>query len=65
MSEQSDKQEVNGAERSALAHRYIESVIEINRRHGMGSAVPQQVYESVVRDTEKAMKGISSSRSSR
>ena len=40
------------------ARTYIDSVIEINRRHGMGSQVKPETYEKAVRSAAEAFDGL-------
>lgn len=49
----------NRVDPEVAARDFIESVIEINRRHGMGSSVPERIYASAISDTKRALKGMS------
>jgi hypothetical protein len=37
------------------ARAYIDRIVEINKRHGMGSQMSNEAYERVVRSTERAL----------
>jgi hypothetical protein len=43
----------------ARARQYIDEILEINRRYGMGGDLPEDTYERVVEQAAKVFKGLS------
>ena len=40
------------------AKAFIDTIININRKHGMGEDVPDELYESTVREAADAFRGL-------
>ncbi len=47
------------SERNAKAKEYIDSIVAINRKYGMGTVVSDEVYEQAVDDAAGAFRNIS------
>ena len=48
------------ATREDRAREYIDSIIEINRKYGMGGSISDEEYEDAVADAANAFKAVAS-----
>lgn len=49
------ERQMKKADRTQLAQEYIERIMEINRRHGMGDRVSEETYDRAVEKAARAL----------